>query len=83
MEKLKRVQCYSEYSSADLARTATAAASAMAVFPAPVGAHTSTDFPSRKCETACFWKPSKGNWKVSSISSRVKLLFADNIRASI
>lgn len=67
----------------DLARTATAAASAMAVLPAPVGAHTSTDLPSRKRRTACCWKPSKGNWNVSSISARVRLLFADRIRASI
>lgn len=70
-------------SEADRARTATAAASAMAVLPAPVGAHTSTELPARNFSTAFFWKPSRGNWKVSSISSRVKLLLADRMSASI
>ena len=68
---------------ANRARTATAAASAMAVLPAPVGAHTSTDMPARKCCTASFWKSSRGNWNVSSMSSKVRLLLADMMSASI
>ena len=67
----------------DRARTATAAASAMAVFPAPVGAHTSTELPARNFCTASFWKRSNGNWNVSSISPKVRLLLADRMRASI
>lgn len=65
-----------------LASTATAAASAIAVLPAPVGAHTSTELPSRNSCTASCWKSSRGNWNVWLRSCIVRLLLAERISAS-
>ena len=53
----------------DLARTAMAAASAMAVFPLAVGAQTTTDWPARNFSTACCWKRSKVYEKADAMAS--------------
>lgn len=73
-----RFSCIAAY----FAKVAIVAASAIAVFPAPVGAQTKTELPFRKSWTASFWKSSSVNLKVDAISSRLRLGFPEAMSAA-